>query len=202
MEGTGGTGGTRPGGLGRRPALVLASGSPQRRAMLERLGVAFTVRPSGVTELDRGDPGVIARENALRKACAVRRPGAVEAVLGCDTLVVLGGAIHGKPPDESAARETLRALSGASHEVVSGLALLLAGEERTAIARTSVTFRVLGEDLLEWYLATGEWRERAGGYAIQGAGAALVRSVEGDYENVVGLPLAALLDIYPELLTA
>jgi nucleoside triphosphate pyrophosphatase len=187
---------------GRHPALVLASGSPQRRTMLERLGVTFSVRPSGVTELERGDPGVIARENALRKACAVRRPDAGEAVLGCDTLVALGGVIHGKPPDESAARATLLALSGASHEVVSGLALLLGDEERTATARTAVTFRALGEDLLDWYLATGEWRERAGGYAIQGAGAALVRSVEGDYENVVGLPLAALLDVYPELLNA
>ncbi len=189
---------------GGRPVLVLASGSPQRRAMLERLGVAFTVRPSGVTELDRGEPGAIAMENALRKARAVRRPGVQETVLGCDTLVALAGVIYGKPPDESAARETLRALSGARHEVVSALALLLggAGEDgpRTVIARTAVTFRVLGEGLLDWYLATGEWRGRAGGYAIQGAGAALVRSVEGDYENVVGLPLAALLDVYPELL--
>jgi septum formation protein len=184
--------------------LVLASGSSQRRAMLERLGVAFTVRPSGVTELDRGEPGAIAMENALRKARAVRRPGVQETVLGCDTLVALAGVIYGKPPDESAARETLRALSGARHEVVSALALLLAGAgedgPRTVIARTAVTFRVLGEGLLDWYLATGEWRGRAGGYAIQGAGAALVRSVEGDYENVVGLPLAALLDVYPELL--
>jgi septum formation protein len=185
---------------GRGPVLVLASGSPQRRAILERVGVAFTVRPSGVTELERGDPGVIAGENALRKASAVRTPAAGEVVLGCDTVVALGGAIYGKPPDESAARKTLQALSGVRHEVVSGLALLLAEEERTVIARTAVTFRELGEDLLEWYLATGEWRERAGGYAIQGAGAALVRSVEGDYENVVGLPLAALLDVYPELL--
>ena len=198
---------------------MLASSSPQRRAALERLGVAFTVRPSRAIELDRGDPGAIARENALRKARAACRPGVQEAVLGCDTLVALGGVIYGKPPDEVTARETLRALSGVRHEVVSGLALLLGGEvasaprslpaspdatddggPRTAIARTAVTFRVLGDDLLDWYLATGEWRGRAGGYAIQGAGAALVRSVEGDYENVVGLPLAALLDIYPELL--
>jgi septum formation protein len=202
-----------------RPALVLASGSPQRRALLERLGVAFTVRPSAVEELDRGDPGAISRENALRKARAASRPGANEAVLGCDTVVALGGMIYGKPPDERAARETLRTLSGVGHEVISGLALILPGEAseagrplgpadgartegdvRTAIARTAVVFRALSEDLLDWYLATGEWRGRAGGYAIQGAGAALVRSVEGDYENVVGLPLATLLDLYPELL--
>jgi septum formation protein len=202
------------------PPLVLASGSPQRRAMLERLGVEFEVRSPEVAELDRGDPGAIAQENALRKALAARRPGETETVLACDTVVALGGVVYGKPADESAARATLGALSGATHEVVSGLALLVGGQTlrappgmearrgaaredgpRTAVARTMVTFRVLEEGLLDWYLSTGEWRGRAGGYAIQGAGAALVRSVEGDYENVVGLPLATLLDIYPELLS-
>jgi septum formation protein len=178
---------------------VLASSSPQRRALLERLGVQFTVRPSGASELRDGEPEVLARENALRKARAACVPGADEVVLGCDTVVVLDGVIYGKPSEQSDARETLLALSGATHEVISGLALL-GGRERTAIARTSVTFRVLGEGLLDWYLATGEWRGRAGGYAVQGAGAVLVRAVEGEYENVVGLPLATLLDIYPELL--
>jgi septum formation protein len=183
--------------------LVLASSSPQRRAMLERLGVNFLVRATGVAELDRGEAGAVALQNALGKARAAVRPGVNEAVLGCDTVVALKGVIYGKPGDENAARQTLRALSGATHEVVSGLALLGRARDagpRTAIARTAVTFRVLGEDLLDWYVATGEWRGRAGGYAIQGAGAALVRSVDGDYENVVGLPLATLLDLYPELL--
>ena len=140
-------------------------------------------------------------ENALRKARAVRRARAPEAVLGCDTVVVLDGSIYGKPADAGAARETITALGGRTHEVLSGLALLLPGEQRTALARTKVTFRALEEGLLDWYLATGEWRDRAGGYAIQGAGAALVRAVAGDYENVVGLPLATLLDVYPELLS-
>jgi septum formation protein len=164
--------------------------------------VAFTVRPSDAEEIAHGDPGEVALENALRKARAVQRQGAAELVLGCDTLVALSGTIYGKPADERIARTTLQALSGATHEVVSGLALLQGDEQRTALARTKVTFRALGEDLLDWYLATGEWRERAGGYAIQGAGAALVRSVEGDYENVVGLPLATLLDLCPELFLA
>jgi septum formation protein len=99
-------------------------------------------------------------------------------------------------------------LSGATHQVVSGVAVLGVGErgsescQRTAIARTAVTFRELDEELLDWSLQRGEWRGRAGGYAIQGAGAALVSKVEGDYENVVGLPLAALLEIYPGLLFA
>jgi septum formation protein len=188
------------GGAGRL-ALVLASRSPQRREILERLGVQFTVRPSGARELDAGDPQALAGTNALRKARAVRLPGAGEAVIGCDTLVVLDGVIYGKPADESAARATLEALAGRTHEVLSGVAVLLGDEEeRTAIARTAVTFRAVDEALLDWYLATEEWRERAGGYAIQGAGAALVGALEGDHENVVGLPLATLLDIYPALL--
>jgi septum formation protein len=179
---------------------VLASSSPQRRAILDRLGVSFTVRPTNVPELERGDPGEVAGENALRKARAARIPGVREVVLGCDTLVALDGAIYGKPEDEHAARESLAALSGATHEVISGIALLIAGEERTALARTAVTFRVPDAGLVDWYLARGEWRGRAGGYAIQGGGAALVQAVEGDYENVVGLPLATLLDLYPQLL--
>ncbi len=205
------------------PRLVLASRSPQRRAILERLGVAFTVRATDAPELGEGDPGEIARENALRKARAAglagvgtetgteaeagteAGPGAGELVLGCDTLVALGATIYGKPADEHAARATLRALAGATHEVVSGLALLGPGgegQERVAIARTAVTFRAIDEVLLDWYVTRGEWRGRAGGYAIQGAGAALVRAIEGDYENVVGLPVAALLDICPELLAS
>jgi septum formation protein len=179
---------------------VLASASPQRRAILDRLGVSFTVRPTETYERAAGEPGAVAAENALRKARAARIPGVSELVLGSDTLVSLDGVIYGKPVDERAARESLAALSGATHEVLSGIALLVGDEERTALARTAVTFRVLDEDLLDWYLATGEWRGRAGGYAIQGAGAALVQAVEGDYENVVGLPLATLLDLYPQLL--
>jgi septum formation protein len=167
--------------------------------------VEFEVRPSGVEELDRGDPAEVARENALRKARAASRPESGELVLGCDTLVALDGVIYGKPEDEAGARETLRALGGATHEVLSGVALLRSGDGAepaltTTTVRTEVTFRELDSTLMDWYVATGEWRGRSGGYAIQGAGAALVRRVEGEVENVVGLPLATLLDIYPELL--
>ncbi len=155
-----------------------------------------------LTEPDEdGDAGQMALENALRKARAVAA-GPGETVIGCDTVVVLDGRVYGKPADEAQARRTLGMLAGRRHEVTSGLALLLDGEQRTAIARTQVSFRALEESMLDWYLATGEWRERAGGYAIQGRGAALVRSLEGEYENVVGLPLAALIDLYPEILRA
>jgi septum formation protein len=187
------------------PSLILASASPQRRAILERLGVRFVVRASGVAELGRGDPAQVAVENALRKARAVQvqaagTQAADVAVLGVDTVVALDGAVFGKPADERYARETLRALSGATHTVLSGVALIDAGEERTALASTEVAFRTLDDGLIDWYVATDEWRERAGGYAIQGMGAALVREVRGDYENVVGLPVATLLDMCPELL--
>ena len=181
-------------------SLVLASRSPQRHALLQRLGVAFAVRPTDVPERDRGDPHEVALENALRKAHAATRHVSTETLLGVDTLVCLDDAIFGKPQDQARARSTLSALSGATHRVVSGLALLDRGHVATATAETRVTFRDLDDRTLAWYLATGEWRGRAGGYAIQGAGAALVRAIEGDYENVVGLPLATLLDMAPELL--
>ncbi|MEA2353891.1 MAG: nucleoside triphosphate pyrophosphatase [Solirubrobacteraceae bacterium] len=187
-----------------RPAeLVLASRSPQRRAILELLGVRFVVRPADVVERTTGDPRDVALENALRKAQAVAGAGPEPGsrVLGVDTIVVLGGAIYGKPPDAEAARTTLRALSGATHTVISGLALLGAGPgPGTTAAVTGVRFRRLDEATIDWYLAGGEWRERAGGYAIQGRGAALVEAIDGDYTNVVGLPLAALLGLWPDLL--
>ncbi len=184
---------------------MLASGSPQRRELLARLGVPFTVRVSGAGELEQGaDAAAVAVENARRKARAAQRPGRAETVLGCDTIVVLDGVIYGKPADAAAARETLAALGGRTHEVISGVALLLAGAggataERTAVARTRVTFRALDAELLDWYVATGEWRGRSGGYAIQGAGERLALSIDGEAENVVGLPLRTLRELAPEL---
>jgi septum formation protein len=179
--------------------LILASSSPQRRAILERLGVPFEVREPHVPELEQGDPEQVARENALRKARAVaaREPDAL--VLGADTVVALGPVLFGKPQDEVQARAFLEALSDREHVVLGGIALVDRGRERVAVAATAVRFRALEDALLDWYLARGEWRGRAGGYAIQGAGAALVREVRGDYENVVGLPVAALLDLCPQL---
>jgi septum formation protein len=188
--------------------LVLASSSPQRKRLLESLDVSFTVRPSDVEELEQGeDPAAVALENALRKARAARIAGAggssaggdSEVVIGCDTIVVLDGVIYGKPPDAQVARRTIAALAGRTHEVMSGLAVLLPGEERTAVARTAVSFRALDDEQLDWYVSTGEWRGRSGGYAIQGVGSKLVLSVDGEEENVVGLPLATLLELYPQL---
>ena len=177
--------------------LVLASRSPQRKAILEQLGVRFTVVAPEVEELADGDPRTLVAENALRKARAV--PG--ERVLGADTEVVLDGRVQGKPRDRREAERFLRALSGRVHEVISSVVLREAGgAERSATAVTRVRFRALAERELAWYLESGEWRERAGGYAIQGKGAALVAAIEGDYWNVVGLPVPALLELAPELL--
>ena len=180
--------------------LVLASASPQRRAILERLGVSFAVRPSHIAEIEQGEPAEVAVENALRTARAVRVTGAQEMILGVDTIVALGTSIYGKPEDQSAARATIAALAGETHTVLSGLALLRGDREQVALARTEVVFRDCDAELIDWYVASGEWREKSGGYAIQGLGAVLVREIRGDYENVVGLPLPTLLDLCPELL--
>jgi septum formation protein len=176
--------------------LILASGSPQRTAILEQLGVDFRVEVPEVEELTEGAPRAVVVENALRKARAVE--GGL--VLGVDTEVVHGGSVLGKPRDAEEAQRSLSALSGTVHEVMSGIALRDEAMERTDVAVTRVRFRALGRCDIDWYLASGEWRGRAGGYAIQGRGAALVEEIEGDYLNVVGLPVAALLRLHPTLL--
>jgi septum formation protein len=180
--------------------LILASRSPQRRAILEQLGIEFSVEVPGVEELESGGGEEVAVENARRKARAVAQHVTEEVVLGVDTVVSADGRLYGKPADDRDARATLRALSGAEHAVLGGICLVQGGAERTALARTGVRFRPLSDELIEWYLASGEWRERAGGYAIQGRGAALVAAIDGDFWNVVGLPVPALLELAPGLL--
>ena len=176
--------------------LTLASRSPQRRAILTQLGVDFVVQPADVEELTGGEPRELVLENALRKAAAVTG----ELVLGVDTEVHLEGEIFGKARDEAQARSYLERLSGREHEVWSGIALRSAGGgELTAAAMTLVRFRTLGREWLDWYVASGEWRDRAGAYAIQGLGSALVERVEGDFWNVVGLPVYELVRLAPDL---
>jgi len=181
-----------------RRGLILASRSPQRRAILEQLGIAFEVRPADVEELELGPPEQLVVENARRKAEVVATGDGL--VLGVDTIVALGERIYGKPSGADDARTTLKALSGRQHQVIGGLCLIRGEHSQTAVACTLVQFRMLDDTLIDWYLASGEWHDRAGGYAIQGRGAALVRAIEGDYFNVVGLPVAALLEMEPELL--
>jgi septum formation protein len=177
--------------------LILASASPQRRAILTQAGIPFDVRPADVEEELHGDPVAVAEINARRKALAV----AGELVLGADTIVAVDGDILGKPADAVQARAYLERLAGRSHEVVGGFALAEHGDVAlVGVESTRVSFRAASPQLLDWYVGTGEWEGRAGGYAIQGAGAVLVSGIEGDYLNVVGLPLARLLDLRPDLL--
>jgi septum formation protein len=182
--------------------VVLASRSPQRRAILDQIGIEYEVELPDVEELQDGPPHEVALENAFRKASAVAARVSGALVLGVDTLVSLGARLYGKPADQAQARAMLSALSGRRHSVVSGICLIEAGRTRTAAASTVVEFRALDDALIDWYLATGEWRERAGAYAIQGRGAALVAGIEGDFLNVVGLPLTTLLELAPGLLGA
>jgi septum formation protein len=149
-----------------------------------------------------GPPEEVVLENAFRKARAVAgddpAPGS-SPVLGVDTVVALGGRVYGKPPDAGAARRTLAELAGNEHTVVSGLCVVREGVPTVAVARTGVRFRALTDAEIDSYVATCEWRDRAGGYAIQGRGALLVSGVCGDYLNVVGLPVAELVRVAPEL---
>ena len=179
--------------------LVLASASPRRRELLGLLGLEFEVVPAGVAEISDGDPPVIVVENALRKARAVAASRPASAVLGVDTDVVCDGRLLGKPGDDGDATARLRALAGRTHEVLSGIALIAGGREESDLVRTAVTFRDLDDREIEAYVASGEWRDRAGGYAVQGLGSALVERIEGDLSNVIGLPIPALSRMIAEL---
>jgi septum formation protein len=158
------------------------------------------VFPVDAAELEQGPPGEVAIENAYRKASAVAAAEPEATVLGVDTVVALGGRIYGKPRDRDHARESLQALAGRRHAVIGGLCLIEGGRVRTLAASTLVTVRPLDAAAIEGYLDIGEWRDRAGAYAIQGRGALLVSSIEGDYLNVVGLPVAALAELAPHVL--
>ncbi|HEX6651953.1 MAG TPA: Maf family protein [Thermoleophilaceae bacterium] len=174
----------------------MASSSPRRRAILEQLGVDFRVEEPDVDELTEGDPRELVVQNALLKLRAVEG----ERVLAADSMVVWDGRAHGKPAGAAEAERWLRELSGRWHEVMGGLAVREHGEERTDVAVTRVRFRALSDGDIARYLASGEWHDRAGGYAIQELGAMLVEEIEGDWFNVVGLPVPALLRLAPDLL--
>jgi len=181
------------------PPLLLASRSPQRRAILEQLAIPFeVVVPAYEEEVAGADPVAEVERHAQGKARSVARVAGDRPVLGVDTEVVLAGRVYGKPADAAEAEAILEELSGQTHQVVSGLCLLTPAWEDLHHAVTDVSFRVLTPRELGLYVATEEWRDRAGGYAIQGRGAALVERIEGDYLNVVGLPTALLVCVLAE----
>jgi septum formation protein len=182
------------------PPLLLASTSPQRKAILEQLHIPFdVVAPKYEEETPEfGDALQIVREHARGKARSVADIAGDRPVVGVDTAVVLKGRIFGKPANASDAERMLEDLSGKTHVVVSGLCLLTPGWEDVEDEATQVAFRELAPRELGTYVASGEWEGRAGGYAIQGRGAALVKSIAGDYLNVVGLPAALLVRLLAE----
>jgi septum formation protein len=158
--------------------------------------VRFSVVEPDYEEID--PPGARPEELVVTHAAGKARSVEGPLVLGVDTTVALDGDSLAKPADETEAGEMLRRLSARTHTVYSGLCLRSGETETVRLAATAVTFRALGDDDIAWYVALGEWRERAGGYAVQGAGAALVTGIDGDYTNVVGLPVAALIDAVKE----
>ena len=182
------------------PPILLASTSPQRRAILEQLQLPFEVVAPRYEE--RHEPGLtpveVVRERARGKAASVADEARDRPVLGVDTEVVCGGRVYGKAESPAAAEAMLEALSARTHEVVSGLCLVTPAWQEVRHEVTRVTFRELTPRELGSYVASGEWEGRAGGYAVQGLGARLVERIEGDYLNVVGLPAALLCDLLAE----
>jgi septum formation protein len=172
---------------------LLASTSPRRREILEQLRIPFDVVAPDYEETEE-DPVA----HAVGKARSVLAQADGRPVLGCDTEVVCDGRVYGKPAGPEDAEEMLESLAGRTHEVVSGLVLLTPAWEEVRREVTRVTFRGLTPRDIAWYVGSGEWEGRAGGYAIQGRGAALVERIEGDYLNVVGLPVSALVRLLAE----
>ena len=177
-------------------SVVLASASPRRHELLTRAGVPFVVRAPDIDEspLDGEQPVDYVRRLAREKAAAVRaEPG--ELVIAADTTVDLDSRIVGKPLDDREAAAMLRELSGRTHQVHTGVAVRADGRELVEVCTTLVTFVALAESTIDWYVATGEPRGKAGAYALQGAAAALVSSVEGSVSNVIGLPMHLVLEL-------
>ena len=175
--------------------LILASGSPRRRQLLEQIGLTFVVRSSDVDEsVSPGlTPALVVESLSARKGEAVAAEAAPgDLVLSADTVVALDGAILGKPRDRAEAEAMLTALSGRTHQVYTGVTLLQDGRRLTGHEVTAVTFRPLSPEEIAAYVSTGEPMDKAGAYGIQGLGALLVERLEGDYFNVMGLPLCRL----------
>jgi septum formation protein len=186
--------------------LVLASASPRRREILDALGIEYLVVEPDVDEIREGSPEEVVVENARRKArAAAASAPAGDVVLAADTEVVVEGRVLGQAGGEWEARSHLESLSGRTHTVMTGVVLLGPGSEagdraeRTGVALSEVTFRELDSATLRVYIESGEWRGRAGAYAIQGLGSILIERLEGDFSNVVGLPVPLLYDLAPEL---
>jgi septum formation protein len=180
-----------------RSTLVLASGSPRRRELLERFGLRFEIAPPAVDETPRGgeDPRQYVLRLAREKAERVTARRGDALVLAADTAVVVGTDILGKPCDAAEAAAMLSRLSGRDHLVLTGVAVATGRSADTLAVETKVRFRSLSAEEIRWYVESGEPLDKAGAYAIQGLGAAFVRAIEGSASNVIGLPLAETLEL-------
>ena len=177
--------------------VVLASGSPRRRELLDNIGIPFEIMPSDVEEvvdMVEGDFNDYAEKLAVKKATAVSemRPDAV--IIAADTIVVFEGAVYPKPASKEQAESFLRTFSGNTHSVITGVSILGTGFSIVFSVETKVSFKELDEQLIRAYVDSGDPMDKAGGYGIQTAGALLVEKIEGDYLNVVGLPLSKLVE--------
>jgi len=181
-------------------ALVLASASPRRAALLRMLGLIFETAPASIDETPRPgeSPEGLARRLAREKALAVSPPAGAALIVAADTIVVIAGEILGKPLDDDESRRFVGRLAGRTHEVITAVALRACPEESIACehAVSRVTFAPLSPAEIDWYVGTGEGRDKAGAYALQGVGALFITAVDGSYTNVIGLPLDRL---YPHL---
>lgn len=180
--------------------LILASKSPRRKALLARITDDFTVIPSDAEEINCGLPHERVLASAYAKARAVGRAHS-GIILGADTVVVVGDHVMGKPRSRQEALSMLRALSGRSHFVLTGLHLWNTERdiEREFCAETEVSFRAISDREIEWYLDSGEYSDKAGAYAIQGRAAVFIESIIGEYTNVMGLPLCELSRLLREV---
>lgn len=178
--------------------LILASASPRRRELLSTAGYDFEIMPSSAEEIERGVPAItLAVKNALAKARDIYEKSEKNSVvIGADTIVCAGNEILGKPKSRAHAKEMLRSLSGSRHSVVTGYAVIGKDGEESGFCETVVKFRVLTEAEIDSYIATGECDDKAGAYGIQERASLFVEGIEGDYFNVMGLPVA---DLYPIL---
>jgi septum formation protein len=174
------------------PMLVLASASPRRQELLRNAGVAFEVHPAHIPENPLSDESAqdCAERLALAKAMAIAQKRPSDVVLGADTVVVVEGRLFGKPYDGDDAARMLRLLSGREHRVITGVCLVVGGQAAVGSETTCVTMAKLSEQEIADYIATGEPMDKAGAYAIQGIASRWIPRIEGDYSNVVGLPVA------------
>ena len=191
------------GTLQQERSLVLASASPRRREILGQLGVEFRIEPSGMDESMLPGEGPkthverLAREKGLQVRERLQDAADRPCVLSADTVVLLDGIVYGKPVDDADALRMLRNLSGRTHQVLTGIALceVRGGFSESLVLTTEVTFRTLDEPTMRGYVASGEARDKAGSYAIQGLGTGLVRGIQGSYTNVVGMPAVETLEL-------